>query len=103
VAKSPGELTGVVEEEAAVGIAVERDPEIGPPRRLRDDELAVLREQWSARGSGVPSNSKKHRTTSIGSRSSTGSIAPAIPFAASITTFSGRIFDTSTNDITRST
>ena len=52
----------------------------------------------------VPSSSKKHSTTSIGSRSSTGgSIAPAIPFAASITTFSGRIFDTSTSDNTRST
>ena len=38
-----------------------------------------------------PSGSKKQRTTStIGSRSRTGgSIAPAIPFAASITTFNG--------------
>ena len=51
-----------------------------------------------------PSGSKKQRTTSIGSRSSTGgSIAPAIPFAASITTRSGRSADTSTNDSTRST
>ena len=39
-----------------------------------------------------PSGSKKQRTARLGSRSSTGgSIAPAIPFAASITTFSGRI------------
>ena len=51
-----------------------------------------------------PSGSKKQRTVSIGSRSSTGgSIAPAIPFAASITTRSGRSADTSMKDITRST
>ena len=51
-----------------------------------------------------PSGSKKERTACTGTRSSTGgSIAPAIPFAASITTFSGRISDTSTKDITRST
>ena len=44
------------------------------------------------------------RTASIGSRSSTGgSIAPAIPFAASITTFSGLIAATSTNESTFST
>jgi len=52
----------------------------------------------------LPSGSKKHVTASIGRRSSTGgSIAPAIPFAASITTFSGRIAETSTNESTLST
>ena len=52
-----------------------------------------------------PSGSKKQRTAStVGSRSSTGgSIAPAIPFAASTTIFSGRTATTSTKDITRST
>ena len=52
-----------------------------------------------------PSGSKKQRTVStIGRRSSTGgSSAPAIPFAASMTTFSGRTADTSMKDITRST
>ena len=52
----------------------------------------------------VPSGSKKYGATSIGSRSSTGgSITPAIPLAASMTTRSGRIAETSTNDSTRST
>ena len=52
----------------------------------------------------VPSGSKKHVTASIGRRSSTGgSIAPAIPFAASMTTLSGRIAETSTNESTLST
>ncbi len=41
----PGdELTGVVDEEAPVGVAVEGDSEIGTLlTRTRDDELAVLR------------------------------------------------------------
>ena len=52
----------------------------------------------------VPSGSKKQRTASSGSRSSIGgSITPAIPLAASITTRSGRIASTSTNESTRST
>src|SRR5207253_9577022 len=52
----------------------------------------------------VPSGSKKQRTASIGSRSSTGgSIAPAIPFAASITTRSALIVATSSHERTRST
>ena len=52
----------------------------------------------------LPSGSKKQVTASIGSRSSTGgSIAPAMPFAASITMRSGLIASTSTNDSTRST
>ena len=45
--KSPGhELAGVVDEEAAIGVAVVGDPEVGPglPRAL-DDELAVLGEE----------------------------------------------------------
>ena len=52
----------------------------------------------------VPSGSKKYVRASIGSRSRIGgSITPAIPFAASITTASGRIASTSTNESTRST
>jgi hypothetical protein len=52
----------------------------------------------------VPSGSKKQRTASIGSRSRIGgSIAPAIPFAASMTMRSGSIASTSTNERTRST
>jgi hypothetical protein len=44
----------------------------------------------------APSGSKKQRTASIGSSSSTGgSIAPAIPFAASITTRNGCTASTS--------
>ena len=40
------ELAGVVDEEAAVGVAVEGDPEIGPLlERLAHDELAVLGQQ----------------------------------------------------------
>ena len=40
------ELATVVDEEAAVGVAVERDPEVGALlQRLADDELAVLGEQ----------------------------------------------------------
>ena len=51
-----------------------------------------------------PSGSKKQRTASIGRRSRTGgSITPAIPFAASITTRSGLTASTSMNDSTRST
>jgi hypothetical protein len=48
----------------------------------------------------VPSGSKKLRTTSsCGSRSRIGgSIAPAIPLAASTTTFSGLIASASTNE-----
>ena len=52
----------------------------------------------------LPSGSKKHVTASTGRRSSTGgSMAPAIPFAASMTTRSGLIASTSTNESTRST
>ena len=51
-----------------------------------------------------PSGSKKQVTASIGSRSSTGgSITPAIPLAASMTTFSGLIASTSTKERTFST
>src|SRR6187397_159922 len=52
-----------------------------------------------------PSGSKKHRTTSsCGSRSSSGgSIAPAIPFAASTTIRSGRSDSGSTNESTFAT
>ena len=40
------ELARVVDEEAAVGVAVERDAEVGAlVECLRDDELAVLRQQ----------------------------------------------------------
>ena len=40
------ELARVVDEEAAVGVAVEGDPEVGVLlERLRDDELAVLGQQ----------------------------------------------------------
>ena len=52
----------------------------------------------------VPSGSKKQRTTSIGNRSSTGgSMTPAMPFAASITTRSGLTASTSMNESTAST
>ena len=52
----------------------------------------------------VPSGSKKYVRASIGSRSRIGgSITPAIPLAASITTVSGPIVSTSTNESTRST
>ncbi len=51
----------------------------------------------------VPSGSKLQRTASIGRRFSTGSsIAPPIPFAASITTLSGFREARSTNESTRS-
>ena len=45
--KSPGTNSpGVVDEEAAVGVAVVRDAEVGARlARLRDDELPILREQ----------------------------------------------------------
>ena len=59
---------------------------------------------FGSRSGNDPSGSKKQRTTSTGSRASTGgSIAPAIPFPASITMRSGRTSDTSMRDITRST
>ena len=52
----------------------------------------------------VPSGSKKQRIGSIGRRSRTGgSMAPAIPLAASITTRSGRTASTSTKESTFST
>ena len=100
------EVARVVDEEAAVGVAVVGDPEVGVFRqRLADDELAVLgRSGFGSWFGNVPSGSKKQVTASIGSRSSTGgSITPAIPFAASITTFSGLIAATSTKESTFST
>src|SRR5512132_3601167 len=40
------ELAGVVDEEAAIGVAVESDSELGPLlEHLGDDEVAVLREE----------------------------------------------------------
>jgi hypothetical protein len=50
-----------------------------------------------------PSGSKKHSIGRVGKRSSTGgSMAPAIPFAASITTRNGTIASGSTKDRTLS-
>ncbi len=89
------ELAHVVDEEAAVGVAVVRDSEIGGLLlHLRDDELAILGEEGirlvvreAPVGLEVTSDDLELRR-----RSSTGgSITPAIPFAASTTTRSGRI------------
>ena len=56
---------------------------------------------WSGK---LPSGSKKQRTASSGSRSRMGgSIAPAIPLAASITTRSGFTAPGSMKDTTLST
>ena len=90
------ELARVVDEEAAVGVAVEGDPEVGALGRASRSTMNSRFSGSSGFGSwfgNVPSGSKKQRTTSsCGSRSSTGgSIAPAIPFAASTTIRSGRI------------
>ena len=69
------ELAGVVDEEAAVGVAVERDPEVG---LLLGASCATMNSRFSgSSGFGswcgkVPSGSKLQRIASIGRRSSTG-------------------------------
>ena len=101
------ELARVVDEEAAVGVPVEGGPEVGAfLERLGDDELAVLGQERVRQvvREGAVRLEVVATTSSCGRRSSTGgSSTPPIPFAASITIFSGLIASASTNESTRST
>src|SRR5581483_10376917 len=107
VAKSPGTNSPV----SSTKKQRSASPSNATPRSAPSDSVRDTMNSRFSGNSGFgswfgndPSGSKKHRTASTGSRSSTGgSIAPAIPFAASITTFSGRTAETSMNDSTRST
>jgi hypothetical protein len=89
------EFTGVIDEEAAVDIAVPGDPEVGARlAHLVDDEAPVLgKERVSARGPGSRRRAPRTSfTCSMGNVSSRGpTIGPAMPLPPSSTTLSGRM------------
>ena len=98
------ELARVVDEEAAVGVAVVCDSEVGVLLHdLRHDELAILREErvrLVVREGSVGFEVAAHDVELRQAFENAGSMAPAMPFAASTTTRSGRMASTSTNDST---
>ena len=87
------ELAGVVDEEAAVGVAVPGDAEVGALlEHLVDDELAVLLQQRVGLVVGEVAVRRPVGVDEVeaASRSSSGpTIGPAMPLPPSSTTFAG--------------
>ena len=101
------ELAGAVDEEAAVGVAVPGDADVG---LLGDRPRSTMSRRFSSM-SGLaswfgkrPSISKHSRVVRQGSRSNSfGATSPPMPLPASSTTLNGLMTAGSMNDITCST